>query len=238
MNRRLHTTVNVIALLFVAAIAFSVSFVAIRGYAIREGWSPPLANAAPLLVDSLTMLGASLVLARAHEGERAIYGWSLIVGASAVSLTVNVAHAHPTLAAQLLAALPPVSLLASVEAVMSEARRSQHVERKTVSEQAVGKRERAQRIFNGLLPTEQAGISTRAFAARSGVSPAYGARVLRELRAPSVSNVLPESKHDESREGVASTEGRAGQEAEETTRETEDAVQLSRAIGNSSKPGG
>jgi hypothetical protein len=112
-------------LAFVGLVAFSVSFVAIRAFALREGWSPVLASAAPLLVDTLTVLGASIVLARARDGDRALYGWGLVAAASSVSLAVNVAHARAHLSAQLLAALPPVALLASAEAVLSEARRAQ-----------------------------------------------------------------------------------------------------------------
>ena len=122
---RSHMAVNVTALAFVGSVAFLVSFVAIRAVAIREGWSPLLASAFPLLVDTMTILGGSLVLARARDGDRAVYGWVLVASASLVSLAINVGHARPTRPAQLLAMLPPVCLLAAVEAVMSEARRTQ-----------------------------------------------------------------------------------------------------------------
>jgi hypothetical protein len=122
---RSHTVINVTALAFIGCVAFLVSFVAIRGVAMREGWSPLLASAFPLLVDTMTILGGSLVLARARDGDRAVYGWVLVASASLVSLAINVGHAKPTMPAQLLAMLPPVCLLAAVEAVMSEARRTQ-----------------------------------------------------------------------------------------------------------------
>jgi hypothetical protein len=52
-----------------------------------------------------------------------VYAWSLVVVASTVSVALNVAHAPAHLAARLVAALPSTALLASVELLMSEARR-------------------------------------------------------------------------------------------------------------------
>lgn len=213
---RWHAAANVTMLAFVGLVAFAVSFVAIRAFALREGWSPPLASAAPLLVDTLTVLGASIVLARARDGERALYGWALVAAASIVSLAVNVAHAHPNASARLLAALPPVALLASAEAVLSEARRAQRAQRRLAapaarppSEQAprrapvtapeLGKRAtrpprqraHAAHVFRGLAPVEQAAITQRAFAELAGISKAYAAEVLPELRAAQLDGAQP-----------------------------------------------
>jgi hypothetical protein len=109
----------------IAAIAFAVSFEAISQYAVAVGAFPrSLRYCAPLLVDAFTVAAGLVILARARDGVRAVYAWSLVAVASAVSIALNVAHAPRTLAAQLVAALPPAALLASLELVLSEARRT------------------------------------------------------------------------------------------------------------------
>jgi hypothetical protein len=109
----------------IAAIAFAVSFEAISQYAVQVGAFPrSLRYCAPLLVDAFTVAAGLVILARARDGVRAGYAWSLVAVASAVSIALNVAHAPHALAAQLVAALPPAALLASLELVLSEARRS------------------------------------------------------------------------------------------------------------------
>jgi len=112
--------------LLVAALAYVVSFEAIRAFAITTAAFPPtLAWAAPLLVDSFTTAATLVILWRYLRGEpffAAWYAWSLVAAATAVSVALNVAHAPPTLAARLFAALPPVALLGAVELLMSVAR--------------------------------------------------------------------------------------------------------------------
>jgi hypothetical protein len=109
----------------IATIAFAVSFEAISQYAVAVGAFPrPLRYCAPLLVDAFTVAAGLVILARSRDGVRATYAWTLVVVASAVSISLNIAHAPRTLAAQLVAALPPAALLASLELVLSEARRT------------------------------------------------------------------------------------------------------------------
>jgi Protein of unknown function (DUF2637) len=108
----------------IALIAFAVSFEAISQYAVAVGAFPrSLRYCAPLLVDAFTVAAGLVILARARDGVRAVYAWSLVAVASGVSVALNVAHAPDQLPAQLVAALPPAALLASLELVLSEARR-------------------------------------------------------------------------------------------------------------------
>jgi hypothetical protein len=108
----------------IAGIAFTASFEAIAGYAGRVGWGPRMRYAAPLLVDTFTVAAGLVILARAEDRERAIYAWTVLIIASAVSIGLNIAHARRSWDARLVAALPPVALLAAVELAMSEARRA------------------------------------------------------------------------------------------------------------------
>jgi hypothetical protein len=110
--------------LAIAALAFLVSFEAIAAYSVQVGAFPrSLRWCAPLMVDSFTLAACLVILARSRDGARAVYAWSLVATASAVSVALNVAHAPPTTPARLVAALPPAALLAALELVMSEARR-------------------------------------------------------------------------------------------------------------------
>jgi hypothetical protein len=125
MSTRTLRTLTWLLVGTIAVIAFAVSFEAISQYAVQVGAFPPsLRYCAPLLVDAFTVAAGLVILARARDGVRAVYAWSLVAVASAVSIALNVAHAPHALAAQLVAALPPAALLASLELVLSEARRT------------------------------------------------------------------------------------------------------------------
>jgi len=114
----------------VAALAFVVSFEAISAFAVAVGAFPPaLRYCAPLLVDSFTAAATLVILWLSLTGQPtatawdAWYAWALIAAATCVSVAINVAHAPPTHAARLVAALPPVALLLAVELLLILARR-------------------------------------------------------------------------------------------------------------------
>jgi Protein of unknown function (DUF2637) len=112
--------------LTIAALAYVVSFEAIRAFAIETAAFPAsLAWSAPLLVDSFTTAASLVILWRYLRGDAwrdPWYAWTLVAAATAVSVALNVAHAPDRLAAQLFAALPPVALLGALELLMSVAR--------------------------------------------------------------------------------------------------------------------
>jgi hypothetical protein len=116
---------TIMLVLGVAGLAFVVSFEAISAFAVATGAFPAsLGWCAPLLVDTFTAAATSVVWSRSLAGLGAGYARTLVAAATAVSLALNVAHAPDQLAARLVAALPPLALLAAVELVMSEARRT------------------------------------------------------------------------------------------------------------------
>jgi hypothetical protein len=116
---------TVMLVLGVAGFAFVVSFEAISAFAVATGAFPTsLGWCAPLLVDTFTAAASLVVWSRSRAGLGAGYARTLVAAATAVSLALNVAHAPDHLAARLVAALPPLALLAAVELVMSEARRA------------------------------------------------------------------------------------------------------------------
>jgi hypothetical protein len=112
--------------LAIAALAYVVSFEAIRAFAVETAAFPAeLAWSAPLLVDSFTTAASLVILWRYLRGEgwsEPWYAWTLVGCATAVSVALNVAHAPDRTSAQLFAALPPVALLGALELLMSVAR--------------------------------------------------------------------------------------------------------------------
>jgi hypothetical protein len=112
--------------LTIGALAYLVSFEAIRAFAIQTAAFPPrLAWTAPLLVDSFTTAATLAILWRYLRGEP-WYAWTLVAAATAVSVALNIGHAPNHLAARLFAALPPIALLGAVELLMSVARCGLH----------------------------------------------------------------------------------------------------------------
>jgi hypothetical protein len=83
--------------LAIAALAYVVSFEAIRAFAIETAAFPPsLAWSAPLLVDSFTTAASLVILWRYLRGDAwrdPWYAWTLVAAATAVSVALNVAHA-------------------------------------------------------------------------------------------------------------------------------------------------
>jgi len=111
--------------LVVGAGAFLASFEAISAYATAIGAFPPaLWWVPPLLVDTFITVGTAAFLwlsltARPVVGRYDTwYARVLIALGAGVSVAINVAHAPDQLAARLVAALPPVALLLSVELLM------------------------------------------------------------------------------------------------------------------------
>jgi Protein of unknown function (DUF2637) len=122
---RLLRTLTILPVVSMAGLAFVVSFEAISALAVATGAFPPsLGWCAPLLVDSFTAAATLVIWSRSLARLGAGYARTLVAAATAVSLALNVAHAPDRLAARLVAALPPLALLAAVELVMSEARRA------------------------------------------------------------------------------------------------------------------
>ncbi len=187
MNDRTLRTLTALLVGAIALIAFAVSFEAISGYAVEVGAFPHgLRWCAPLLVDTFTLAACLVILARARDGVRATYAWSLVVVASTVSVALNVAHAPPHTSARLVASLPPAALLASLELVMSEARRLR-VRAVTVRTASAGELEvRAERTSRELvreLLTSDHEVSAERVMEATGVGRRRAYELLAEVRA-------------------------------------------------------
>ena len=217
-ERLLHA-MTVLLVLGVAGLAFVVSFEAISAFAVATGAFPPtLGWCAPLLVDTFTAAATLVVWSRSRAGLGAGYARTLVAAATAVSLALNVAHAPDRLAARLVAALPPLALLAAVELVMSEARRvlthpaapgraagarlnaaaastarrASPAAPASMTAGAAGAGDSRNRV-RALLADEQAGaprLTGKQVAAAVGIKPRRAQELLRELRAEAAASSL------------------------------------------------
>lgn len=98
--------------------AFWLSFTALADLAVASGIAPGQAWAWPLIVDGIIVVATVAVVALGSR-RQAWYPWLLLIGASIVSVTANAIHATltttssvPAGIAALVAAIPPVVLLA------------------------------------------------------------------------------------------------------------------------------
>jgi Protein of unknown function (DUF2637) len=165
----------------IAALAFLVSFRAISEFAVQTGAFPrSLGWAAPLLVDSFTLAASIEVLRSALAGQRAVYPWCLVAGATVASATLNVAHAPDHPGAQAVAGIPPIALLLALELLMRGARLYLRVQGVDSDPDPGSARER---LRQWLAINPAAELSTREAAELLGVSRSRAGVLLQQERA-------------------------------------------------------
>lgn len=116
----------------IGAGAFWLSFVALADLAVRSGIAAGQSWIWPLLVDGLIVVATVAVVAL--DGRRtAWYPWTLLIGGAGVSVTANAAHAIlaadlsvPAVLAAVVAAIPPVVLLAATHLTVVPTRPADH----------------------------------------------------------------------------------------------------------------
>jgi hypothetical protein len=120
-----------VGFLSIAACTFGLSFDAITDVARETGAvDPALAWIVPLAVDGMIVTATAVLWTESLSGR----GWHMfpllaIISPAALSMWANIAHASgQSLLAQVLAAVPPVGLILSLELVAWQIRRERHVE--------------------------------------------------------------------------------------------------------------
>lgn len=116
--------------LSIAACTFGLSFDAITDVARETGAvDPSLAWIVPLAVDGMIVTATAVLWTESLSGR----GWHIfpllaIVGPAALSMWANIAHASgQSLLAEVLAAVPPVGLILSLELVAWQIRRERNI---------------------------------------------------------------------------------------------------------------
>jgi hypothetical protein len=165
-----------------------VSFRAISDFAVRTGAFPHgLGWAAPLLVDSFTLAASIEVLRSGLAGQRAVYPWCLVAGATLASAALNIAHAPDHPAAQAVAGIPPVALLLALELLMRGARHYLRVNRVDTERGAIALSPEGdtarERLRQWLAVNPSTPLSTREAAEVLGVSRSRAGVLLQQERA-------------------------------------------------------
>lgn len=126
----------------IGAGAFWLSFVALADLAERSGIARGQSWIWPLLVDGLIVVATVAVVAL--DGRRAAwYPWALLIGGAGVSVTANAAHAIlaadlavPAMLAAVVAAIPPLVLLAATHLTVVLTRKADDEPLPTAPEEA------------------------------------------------------------------------------------------------------
>ena len=89
---------------------------------VQAGYSWWQAAAVPVVADGPAIYGMFRIVSRSRRGAKgAGYGWLLVTCGTAASIGGNVAHAHPNLVAQAIAAAIPLAVLAMLEGLKGDA---------------------------------------------------------------------------------------------------------------------
>ncbi len=126
MSDRLIRSLPALASLAVGVASFALSYVALRDVAVDLHAVPAhLGWLVPVVIDGGVIGGSAVLWSHARSGARTPWLAVLIVVVLvSMSVVVNTAHAGPALLAKVIAALPPLVLLGTLELVAAEHRRA------------------------------------------------------------------------------------------------------------------
>jgi Protein of unknown function (DUF2637) len=106
----------------IALCSYAVSATSLYALGIQAGYSWWQAAAVPVVADGPAIYGMFRIVSRSRRGAKgAGYGWLLVGCGTAASIGGNVAHAHPNLVAQAIAAAIPLAVLAMLEGLKGDA---------------------------------------------------------------------------------------------------------------------
>ena len=106
----------------IALCSYAVSATSLYALGVQAGYSWWQAAAVPVVADGPAIYGMFRIISRSRRGAKgAGYGWLLVGCGTLASIGGNVAHAHPNLVAQLIAAAIPLAVLAMLEGLKGDA---------------------------------------------------------------------------------------------------------------------
>jgi len=113
---RVTLQLGVAVAVVIACCSYAVSATSLYALGVQAGYSSWQAAAVPVVADGPAIYGIFRIVSRSRRGARgAGYGWLLVGCGTAASIGGNVAHAHPNLVAQAIAAAIPLAVLAMLE---------------------------------------------------------------------------------------------------------------------------
>jgi hypothetical protein len=119
---RVTLQLGVAVAVVIALCSYAVSATSLYALGIQAGYSWWQAAAVPVVADGPAIYGMFRIVSRSRRSARgAGYGWLLVGCGTAASIGGNVAHAHPNLVAQAIAAAIPLAVLAMLEGLKGDA---------------------------------------------------------------------------------------------------------------------
>jgi hypothetical protein len=119
---RVTLQLGVAVAVVIALCSYAVSATSLYALGVQAGYSWWQAVAVPIVADGPAIYGMFRIISRSRRGARgAGYGWLLVGCGTAASIGGNVAHAHPNLVAQAIAAAIPLAVLAMLEGLKGDA---------------------------------------------------------------------------------------------------------------------
>jgi hypothetical protein len=119
---RLTLQLGVVVAAVIAVCSYAVSATSLYALGVGAGYSWWQAAAVPVVADGPAIYGMFRIVSRSRRGARgAGYGWLLVGCGTLASIGGNVAHAHPNLVAQAIAAAIPLAVLAMLEGLKGDA---------------------------------------------------------------------------------------------------------------------
>jgi Protein of unknown function (DUF2637) len=119
---RITLQLGVAVAVAIALCSYAVSATSLYALGRQAGYAPWQAAAVPVVADGPAIYGMFRIVSRSRRGAKgAGYGWLLVIAGTVASIGGNVAHAHPNLVAQAIAAAIPLAVLAMLEGLKGDA---------------------------------------------------------------------------------------------------------------------
>ena len=119
---RITLQLGVAVAVVIALCSYAVSATSLYALGLQAGYSWWQAAAVPVVADGPAIYGMFRIVSRSRRGANGVgYGWLLVGCGTAASIGGNVAHAHPNLVAQAIAAAIPLAVLAMLEGLKGDA---------------------------------------------------------------------------------------------------------------------
>jgi hypothetical protein len=119
---RITLQLGVAVAVVIALCSYAVSATSLYALGVQVGYSWWQAAAVPVVADGPAIYGMFRIISRSRRGAQgAGYGWLLVGCGTLASIGGNVAHAHPNLVAQAIAAAIPLAVLAMLEGLKGDA---------------------------------------------------------------------------------------------------------------------
>jgi Protein of unknown function (DUF2637) len=119
---RVTLQLGVAVAVVIALCSYAVSATSLYALGVQAGYSWWQAAAVPVVADGPAIYGMFRIVSRSRRGAKgAGYGWLLVGCGTLASIGGNVAHAHPNLVAQGIAAAIPLAVLAMLEGLKGDA---------------------------------------------------------------------------------------------------------------------